>query len=37
MPMMAAILAAPSAPAGAQAVTGALPARMASAQPAQPG
>ena len=29
--------AAPSAPAGAQAVTGALPARIASAQPAQPG
>ena len=32
MPMMAAILAAFSGPAGAQAVTGALPARIASAQ-----
>ena len=37
MPMMAAIFAAFSGPAGAQAVTGALPARIASAQPPQPG
>ena len=35
--MMAAIFAAFSGPAGAQAVTGALPARIASAQPPQPG
>ncbi len=37
MPMILAMAAAFSAPAGAQAVTGASPARMAAAQPPQPG